>query len=151
MSVKTKELSGGDFLIQVESPEFCLRSAYIAAQSGQSGDADLSALAGYPVIIADVNASEPLEAELALAGDESSVNGWIIHGPEISDLSPSANTGRANLYSILVEGPAVVNTTKLPTRDVQGLAFTQATLRSRLDTANIRRVTEPTKSTTQTT
>lgn len=136
MTTLSKSVRGGDVLLSYESEEYCIRSCYVKAPANVAASVDLEDMAGYPVIIPDIEADEPLTATLCLAATLGSANGIILHGPIIATLV--ANTSTVAQYSVLVKGPAVVAEDKLPTADVDDGALNMTTFKTQLTAMTVR-------------
>lgn len=127
----------GDFLIHVESLEYCCESAHISNKTG-GPDITLDNMVAYPVISDGYNGYQ-----FAEQGDEASVVGLIVRGPAVTALEAEALT--EDEYLVLVRGPAIINEDQLPTKDHAGDDFTMATLKTALKNLDFVLRKEPVK------
>ena len=81
---------------------------------------------------------EPLTATLCLAATIGSANGILVEGPIIKDVAAGTTIAVSALYTVLVEGPAVVAEDKLPTADIDDGAFNMTTFKTQLGVMNVR-------------
>lgn len=136
MTTKTKGITLGDLLIHEESALFCRTLGTI-----KNGEATaVTLVVGMPVIADSTN------FELALAAEHASINGILLEGGD----TIAATTTSSKKYPVLVRGPAVLNSAKLPTADQADSAWSLANIKTRLLTLNIITKDEPTKSSYQT-
>lgn len=126
MTTKSQYKAAGDLVIHMESSEYCCISAVLKTQAASGSLTDLTDLVGYPVIL------DGTDWKLAKSGDEASVDGLIVDGPDIDDLVYDAAT--TALYKILVHPPAIINQSAIATTDYAGASFTVATIVTALKT-----------------
>lgn len=137
----------GDLLVHMESHQKCQKTALI--NNPTASEVIMSDMVGYPLVAATDVApyTQPAHEtifDLAVAGQEASAVALFI--------SPNGETIPANsvgtrLSCCLVKPDGVVlNQDKLAINDVNGVAFNQATLRTRLKALDYELRQEPTLS-----
>ncbi len=102
----------GDFVIHVESLEYCTKSVRIGNPTG--ADIIMDDIIAYP-LIAGTNGAD---YDLAMAGDEDAVVAFLMDG-EAGQGSETIAAGEVGTqwYQALVNAPAICNRDKIPTVD----------------------------------
>ena len=129
---------GGDFLVHMESFQYNLLSlpvenagaATVVLGDGVGANGRWQ-IAGYPVVI-DANQTKASLVEVGLVSyDEAQCNGFLVAGPK-NTIAAAGVT--AEKYSVIWNGPGVLNEDVVPTADATDTAFTLATLKSAITT-----------------
>lgn len=145
MTTKTSLQIIGDFVIHMESSEYCTLGAYVknpaAGVRPNAGVANLTQPIGYPVKLVGTDWT------LLLATDEAAVLGFIMKGDPIVSLAASGTS--PTRYQILRRAPAIINQDLIAATDVSAVAFTVATLKSTAKTLGFELRSAPVKTTTQ--
>lgn len=131
----------GDLILHIESLEYCTKTAIVRNPTASA--VVMNDIVGYPVV-AGTNGAD---YNLAVQGNEASVVGLLLDG-EPGGESIAAGANGTSKYQVLVHPPAVLNQNKLPVNDFNGVAFTNATLLTRLRALLFELRSEPTKYTT---
>ena len=125
MVTKTRTPIAGDFLKRYYNGEYCFVSMKI-----DNNVVDLTAqdIAGQPVVV-----DSPSAGSCRFVQDtaEGTTTGFIVEKAKLTLANGSVSTEK---YLVLVRGPAVVYQEGIPANDVNGDAFTIATLVTRLTT-----------------
>lgn len=141
MTTKTSLGVIGDFVIHLESSEYCTIGAFVKNPAG--GTATIANPIGYPVKLVTTDWT------LVLATDEANATAFIIKGDPFVALAAATNS--PTKYQILKHPPAILCSDKIATTDARGAAFTVATLVTAFKALGFEFRTNPAKTTTQST
>lgn len=135
----------GDIVLHLESFSYCTKNAIIRNATGAS--VTITDPAGVFVKAGDNGA----DFNLAKSTEEADVVGIILRCDDPPEtIANSANSVKR--YLVLHKAPCVVNKDNLPTSDLAGVAYdTFAQIITALEALGFKFVTNPTKTTSQTT
>lgn len=139
MTVKTKNKTLSEGIAYEVNPAFTRQSYTMRNTVGQAETLTDPML--YPV---NLNAGK---MELAVSTGEAGVDGLLIATEDFDEVANNTDYAKKQLF--LVRGPAIVRKSALPVNDIEGVAFVQADLITRLAAMDILVQSEPDQITTQ--